>query len=258
MKTILLASAATIALTASAFAAEINGEVTLDAAKSGDDYTVTSGVELGIFGEMGMGSITIAVDENDGLVLDKWAVGAMAGEFELTFGDQGDLMDAFEGQTKFVGGQTLANLDDDYVSARATARGVSVAIGFEDIKSDVTDIKNVQISYSTVIGTFDVATAIDFNIVTDDYTIAGFASTEISGIETSATVTFSDDVVGYEVSAGYGMFKGFLNGDQDDLAQNIGGGAYHTMKNGMEVYAEASYNLDSQEITPAVGLAFKF
>ena len=259
MKNILLATASTLALTTSAFAADISGKITLDVAENAaGDYAATPGIEMGVEGAMGMGSIGLIVDANDAVTVDTWSVGAKAGAASVSFGDQGDLMEAFEGGTEAVGGQTLTDLGDDYESIQVEVAGVSAMVGFNDITSDVSDVKNVQVGYSAEFGKINLASAVDWDRATKDITFAAGAATEISGITAAGTVTYTDAVTGYEVSAGYGAFKGFLNGDENDMAQNVGAGAYHTYATGMSVYAETGYNLDSKDLTPAVGVAFNF
>jgi len=260
MKTILFTTAATLALTVStAYAAEISGKITLDVAENAaGDYAATPGIEMGVEGAMSMGSIGLIVDANDAVTVDTWSVGAKAGAASVSFGDQGDLMEAFEGGTEAVGGQTLTDLGDDYESVQVEVAGVSAMVGFNDITSDVSDVKNVQLGYVADFGKINLASAVDWDKATKDVTLAASAGAEISGVTASGTVTYTDAVTGYEVSAGYGAFKGFLNGDENDMTQNVGAGAYHTYATGMSVYAETGYNLDSKDITPAIGVAFNF
>ena len=56
-------------------------------------------------------------------------------------------------------------------------------------------------------------------------------------------------------------FKNFTNkyfdGDEDDALQNIGLGWKRDV-NGLTLFAEGAYNLDSEEIKPAVGASFSF
>jgi hypothetical protein len=49
----------------------------------------------------------------------------------------------------------------------------------------------------------------------------------------------------------------FINGDDADLAQNVGAGVVYT-KNSLGAFAEVGYNIDAEEITPAVGVSFNF
>jgi hypothetical protein len=49
----------------------------------------------------------------------------------------------------------------------------------------------------------------------------------------------------------------FVNGDADDMAQNIGAGVVYT-KDSLSAFAEVGYNLDAKETTPALGVSFSF
>jgi hypothetical protein len=86
------------------------------------------------------------------------------------------------------------------------------------------------------------------------------ADLNVGAVGVAGTLTYVDSTsaVGYEVSAGYGDIQGFVNGDKDDGLQNIGGGVYKDMSNGLGFYAEAGYNIDAEEITPAAGVSFNF
>ena len=49
----------------------------------------------------------------------------------------------------------------------------------------------------------------------------------------------------------------YLNGDDDELAQNVGG-KYEFNWNGLDLEAGANYNIDDEEFSPMVSAAFSF
>ena len=262
IKTLGIVSALSIVAATQAFAADVTGSVDLDVTENAaGDFVATPGIEMGIEGGVGVGSIGIVVDNaTDALKLDSYSVGVKIGtDTVLSFGDQGDLMDGFEGATEVVGGTTLTNLDDSGESLSATMGNMAVALRFTDIGTDVTDIDAVQATYGTTIGILSLNAGVDYNLDTEDATTFAAASAEVApGLTAGGTMSY-DDKFAYELNAGYDMFGAFLNGDEDDALQNVGGGIYKSVDGtGMSFYAEAGYNVDSEEITPAAGVSFNF
>lgn len=262
MKNAILATASILAMTiATAATADMTGEVSLDFTKNAaDDIVVSKGIDLGVSaGELATASVGLTLDGST-LVLDTYAIGTTISGVGLSFGDQGDLLDGFEGKTEVVGGQTLANLNDEGESLQISARGVGVMLGFADIESDVTDLKNVQVAAGTEIGQLGLGAGVDYNLDTEETTLAASAGTTIQTINLGGTMTYGTDteVMGYELSAGVKDFSLFMNGDKNDMAQNIGAGYYSSLTGGMNFYAEAGFNLDTEEMTPAAGISFSF
>ena len=142
------------------------------------------------------------------------------------------------------------NIYLDRWNVTGTFGGVNVLVGIGDASSDVTDIANIQAA-----GTFAGATLVmDYNLTSEDVTLG--AAYTIAGINLATTYS---DILAYEVGYGiadYGVSL-FANGDQDNMLQNVGAG-YTTKIGGASFYAEAGYNVDSGDITPAAGLSFSF
>lgn len=259
MKKVLFATTAITLAATSAFAADMKGEIALDMVKDANDkFVATPSIEMGVEGEVGVGSIGLVVDGNDNVKLDTYSLGVKVGEATVSFGDQGDLMEAFEGSTEAVGGQTLTDLDDDGESIMVQTGNIGVMVGFDDIGADVSDIKNVQVGASAAIGAVGVAAAVNWDQASEDITVGLNAQMNYNAINLGGTVTYTEAVTGFELSAGYGNFGAFLNGDENDMAQNIGGGYYGDTGAGLTYYGEVGYNIDTEEVTPAVGVKFNF
>lgn len=259
MNKVLIATTALTLAASGAFAADMTGEISLDVVKDANDKLVaTPGIEMGINGEVGVGSIGLIVDGNDTVKLDTYSLGVKVGAATVSFGDQGDLMEAFEGSTEAVGGQTLTDLNDDGESIMVQTGNIGVMVGLADISSDVTDIKNIQAGASTEIGAVGIAGAVNWDKASEDITVGLNANMNINAFNVDGTVTYTDVLTGYELSAGYGNVRGFVNGDEDDALQNVGAGYYGSNTAGLSFYAEAGYNIDAEEITPAAGVTFKF
>ena len=259
MRNILIATAATLGLASAVQAADLTADLGVDLTQNAEDKVVAkTSVDVAITGAMGFGTVGVAVD-GDTLKLDTYSIGTSVAGAVVSFGDQGDLLDAFGGKTEAVGGSTLANPDDEGESLMVNAYGFNAMIGLTDITEDVTDVKNVQGAYAIGTNGLQVLGGVDYNLDSEELTLmssAGYAWNGFGlGLSTSyeveaETLGFEADVTVYGVTA-------FLNGDKDDLAQNIGAGYYGEV-NGMGLYAEGAYNIDSEEFKPAAGLTFSF
>jgi len=259
MKKVLFATTAITLAATSAFAADMKGEIALDMVKDANDkFVATPSIEMGVEGEVGVGSIGLVVDGNDNVKLDTYSLGVKVGVATVSFGDQGDLMEAFEGSTEAVGGQTLTDLDDDGESIMVQTGNIGVMVGFDNIGTDVSDIKNVQVGAGAELGAVALAGAVNWDQASEDITVGLNAQMNYNAINLGGTVTYTEALTGYEVSAGYGNFGAFVNGDENDMAQNIGGGYYGDTGTGLTFYGEVGYNIDAEEITPAAGVTFKF
>ena len=256
-----MVSALTIMSATSVYAADLSGEMSLDVTKNAaGDMIATPGIDLSIDGTAGFASIGLTVDSaTDNVELDSYSFGATVGNITASFGDQGDIFDNFEGGTEVVGGTTLLNLDDSGESIQVTYGGkLTAGLRFTDIGSDITDVSALQLGYGTELGAVSVAAGMDYNIDTEDTSLFTKASVDVNGVGVSGTVSYRD-IVAYELGANYGKFGAFVNGDENDMAQNIGGGIYGDITNTpVSYYIETGYNIDSEEITPALGLAFNF
>lgn len=265
MNKVLLVTAAAAALGLAACtadeaaAAEVNGEISLDFTENASgDIVAAKEIELGVEAAAGVVASVGLIEDNGDIKLDSYAVGVEVNEMTVSFGDQGDLMEAFEGNTEAVGGQTLTDLNDDYESIQVQVKGIGVMVGFDDVTSDVSEIKNVQVAAGTEIGKVSVVGAVNWDEATDDITVGLNGQINVQNVNVGGTLTYTEAVTGYEASAGYKDFSVFINGDDTDMTQNVGGGYYGSMENGLNFYAEAGYNLDSKELTPAAGISFKF
>lgn len=260
MRNTLIAIVATLGLASASNAADMSVDLGLDFTQNADDKIVAStSVDIDVVGYMGFGSIGIVVDGDD-LKLDSYSMGTVIGQTAaVSFGDQGDLLDSFEGKTETVGGSTLANLDDDGESLMVNAYGFNAMIGLTDISKDVTDVKNIQGAYAMGLGGIQAMGGVDYNLDSEEITLLSSLGYAYNGIGLGATTTYQVEAktLGFEADVtAYGI-TAFLNGDKDDMLQNVGAGYYGEV-NGMGLYAEGAYNIDSEEFTPAAGLSFNF
>jgi hypothetical protein len=267
MKTSILAIIAgtTFAATANAESAAtynspmVFGSVGIDVTENAaGDMIGTPDIDLGIVAPFGIASIDLTTKDDD-VVLDGYSLGGNVSGVAVSFGDQGDLLDTFGGVTEVVGGTTLANPADAHETLRFGLGGISAGVGLTDIGQDLTDVENVQVTYATGLAGIALSTGVDYNLDAEDLTVLTTADFIImEEYAAGATVTYADDFA-YEVNVGVFGVTGFMNGDADDMTQNIGAGYYGDLAGGtVSYYAEAGYNLDNEAVTPAAGLSFNF
>ena len=259
MKKLLLAAVATFALSGVAFAADTKVELGVDLTQNDNDKIVAdTTIDVTLSAPIGVASLGLVADE-DAIKVDGYSLGTTVGNVAIAFGDQGDILDGFEGKTEAVGGATLANLDDAGESVKVSVAGITALIGLTDVTKDVTDVKNIQAGYSMATAGIEASGAIDYNLDSKETTLLSAAGYAFNGVGLGVTTTYQVDAkaFAYEADVTLAGVTAFVNGDKDDLLQNVGAGYYGNL-NGMGLYAEAAYNVDTEEFKPAAGISFAF
>lgn len=267
MRNVFMATVAALFVAGAATAADLSGTVGTEVTKNNaGNYVATPTVELSFghkaadataFGGVGVEAV------NGNLAVDSWNLGVAFGGTSLSFGDQGDLFSF--GGLEVVGGDTLAAPADDHESLIVGHGAVSALVGFTDIGADMGDIENVQLAYETKLSIASIAGAVDYNLNTEAYVLAVAAHSDVTdAINAGLTVSYDNaaSVFGYEAIGRYAALdalavSAFINGDDADMAQNIGTGVVYT-KDSLSAFAEVGYNLNTKETTPALGVSFNF
>lgn len=258
MKNTLFASvvvllAAGAAVNAQTLGGSIGIEVTENTA---GNYVAETALTFGLAAEtdtgVAFGSFTFETVDEGNLTVDGWQLGFAFAAATVSIGDQGDI---FVGNDfEIVGGDTLANPanNDSIIVDTGT---VAVFVGFEDITVDIADVENVQVS-ATVAG---ITGVIDHNVNTDENTLGASAGFDFSDFAVNglATYTVDAEVFGYELAATYAGVTGFVNGNDTDMAQNIGAG-YSTDFDNLNVYVEGAYNFDAENTVVGAGVVLNF
>ena len=239
---------------ASAFAEDtttpspVTGEVTLDIAETASgDWGGTLGVDVDI-AAAGV-SLGFGAEEGGDLNLDTWTVGTDMANMSVAIGNDNGAFVGAEGE------QTLANPAMTESILIGTGP-MSVALGFTDWNSDITDISNIQGSYN--LG--DITVAGDYNMDSENTVLgAEYAGLGLGIATLGGAVTYDMDaeMFAYEGVLTNGGITGYVNGDQDDALQNIGGG-YEWTWSGATLDAGAVYNMDDEDLTPTVSIGFSF
>lgn len=257
MRNVFMTAAAAVLVAGTAFAQEapvLSGEVALDFAETtNDNYGGTMSLDLGVdFGGAGTVDLDFTAVDGGAVTLDTWAVGTTVGAVGLAFGDDLGVMPGAEGE------QTLA------APAMAEALRVSVgdaqvALGFTDWTSDISDLSNIQGAYTLNAGAFAITAAGDYNFDTENTVLGASVGTEMSSVALTGVVTYDLDAeaIGYEgVVGAYGV-TAYVNGDDTDALQNVGG-EYEYMLGGAKLTAGANYNVDTEDFAPTAGISFAF
>ena len=266
MRTIVLATVAAMAAT-SAFAETvtktqtpvmgpiISGEVSLDFAETTNkNYGGTFSLDLGIdAGGLATVDLDFEVNEAGNGSLADWTVGTTVGALGVAVGTDNGVMPGAEGE------QTLA-APVMTESVAVTAGAATVALGFTDWNTDITDISNVQGAYTMGVAGLDVTAAADYNLDSENTVLgAGVAGLDLGVAALGGAMTYDVDaeVFGFEAVATTGGLTAYLNGDDTDALQNIGG-EYTMDVNGATFTAGANYDTDAKDLTPTASLSFNF
>ena len=254
MKKLILSSVAVFSMATSAFAADIGGSVDLDFAENAaGDWAGTMGVDLSV--DATAGAVALGFEATDGaaLALDTWTVGTNVQGIGVEMGDDLGMMPGAES------GATLA-APAMAEAVKVTVGDAAVAIGLTDWTADVTDISNIQGSYTLGVAGYDLTVVGDRNLDTDNTVLGAEAGgLTVGQAALSGAVTYDVDAekFAFEGVADVAGITAYANGDQDDMLQNVGGEYVYGL-GGAELTAGANYNLDTEDFTPTVGVSFSF
>jgi hypothetical protein len=233
----------------------ISGEVSLDFAETtNDNYGGTMGVELGVdVTDLATIDLNFVATDGNAVTLDTWAVGTTVAGLGVAFGDDLGVMPGAEGE------QTLA-APAMAEAVRVTVGDAQVAVGLTDWTTDVTDVSNIQGAYTLNVANLDVTAAADYNLDSENTVLgAGVGGLDLGVASLGGAMTYDVDgeTFGFETVATRGGLTAYLNGDDTDMLQNIGG-KYEVDVNGATFTAGANYNVDTEDFTPTAGLSFNF
>jgi hypothetical protein len=265
----LLTTTALVILGTSAFADQtpvasaavtVGGSIeTVIAETANDKYGATTSFDLDVNAPDGIvtGGISFKATPSTSVSVDEWNIGTTVGATGLSFGKQGNIW--LDTESSAVNG-TIEEPTMTKESLQVSAMGATVALGFDAIGTDVTDLENVQFSYGMNVNILDVATAADYNIDSKEWVLAGRADTAgmIEGVRLGGAVSYGtlSEKTSFEADATVMGLTGYLNGDTDDLTQNVGGS--YTMGEVLKVEGAVNYNLNTEVFAPSVTLSFDF
>jgi len=234
----------------------LSGEVELKFTQdANDDWGGAMGLDLGV-DAAGLATVDLDFSATDGgaLTLDNWTVGTTINAIGIAIGDDNGVFVGAEGEHTIAAPAMTE-------SVKVTAGDASVAIGFNNWSSDITDISNIQGAYTLGdVAGLAVTASGDYNMNTENTVLGASASGLDLGVASlGGTVTYDVDAekFAFEGVANTMGLTAYINGDQDDTLQNIGGEYVYGL-GGAELTAGANYNLDTEDFTPTLGLSFNF
>jgi hypothetical protein len=262
MRNLFMATVAALFVAGTAFAAELGGSVGVEITENtAGNYVAETTLGFGATADtdagLAFGGFTFESVDSSNLTVDEWQVGVALPSVTLSFGDQGDI---FVGNDfEIVGGDTIAAPADDHESLIAEFGASAMLIGFTDITTDIGEIENVQASYTLTSGQIGLTAVGDYNVDSEDFTVGAKANAKAGQVVLGGIVTYAQatEVVAYEASAGYSFVTAFVNGDDTDAFQNVGAGVAYDF-NGLNVYAEGTYNVDAETNSIGAGVSFSF
>jgi hypothetical protein len=268
MRNVFITTVAVMAISTAAFAEDtvtkvtptvaapvLSGEVSLDFAETaGDKIGGTMGLDLGVdMGGLATVDLDFSATDGNSVTLDNWTVGTTVAGVGVAVGDDNGLMPGAEGE------QTLAA--PAMTESLALSMGsAAVAVGFTDWNTDITDISNVQGAYTLGVAGLDVTAAADYNLDSENTVLgAGISGLDLGVASLGGAMTYDVDaeVFGFENVVTRGGLTAYLNGDDTDLLQNIGG-EYKMDVAGATFTAGANYDVDAEDLTPTASLSFNF
>ena len=261
MNKLLTTTAVMVLLAGTAHAELVSGSIETVIAENGttDKYGATTSFDLDVNAPDGIvtGGLSFKTNATDQVVLDEWNVGTTVGATALSFGKQGNIW--IDTESSAVNG-TLEEPTMATESLQVSAMGATVALGFDAIGTDVTDLENIQIGYGFGASILSVATVADYNVDSKEWVFAGRADTAgvLEGVRLGGALSYGtvSEIVNYEADATVLGITGYLNGDENDLTQNAG--AAYIVGEALTVEGAVNYNFDSEEIAPSVTLSFNF
>ena len=271
MRNVFITTVAAMAISTAAFAEDtvtkvttpvapvLSGKVSLDFAETaGDKIGGTMGVELDInAGSLATVDLDFKATDGNSLTLDTWTVGTEVAGVGVALGDDNNLMP-----------ETAANATADGTLAKPAMTesvalsfgGASIAVGLTDYTTDITEVSNVQGAYTMGVAGVDVTAAADYNMDSENTVLgAGVAGIDlgVASLGGAATYDMDAEVFGFEGVVTSGGITAYLNGDDTDALQNIGG-EYEINAAGVKWAAGANYNVDTEDFAPTASIGFAF
>lgn len=235
----------------------LSGEVELKFAETADDkWGGAMALDLDI-NASGMATVDLDLSATDGnaVTLDSWTVGTGLAGIGIALGDDNGVMVEAENSTH----GTLAT-PAMTESLAVTVGDATVAVGFTDWTKDITDISNIQGAYTLDLGRFTVTAAGDYNMDSENIVVGGAVGGIDLGIGTlgsALTYDVDNEKIGYEIVGDAFGVTAYVNGDDAEMLQNIGG-EYEYMIGGAELGTGVNYNIDKEEFSPTVTVGFNF
>ena len=273
MRNVFITTVAALAISTAAFAEDtvtkvtpmvaepvISGKVEMKFSQdtTTDNWGGAMALDLGInAGNMATVDLDFVAADGTAVDLDSWTVGTTVNGLNIAMGDANGLMPETTADAAANGTLAAPVMTE---SVAVTMGSASVALGFTDWTTDITDISNIQGAYTLGVAGLDVTASADYNRATDNTVIGGEVAGLDLGLATAGgAVTYDMDaeVFGFEGIVGTGGLTAYVNGTDADALQNLGGEYTYNLA-GVDLTGGANYNVDAEELTPSVTMGFSF
>lgn len=254
MKNVLLSTVAVLALTTSVYAGSVGGEVELSFVENNSgNYVGAMALDLDVKNAAGVVALGFTASPDSDLTLDTWTVGTTLGFATIAIGNDNGVFVGAEGE------QTIAS-PAMTESIQITVDSAEVAVGFTDWNSDLTDISNIQGAYTVASDLADIKLAADYNFNTENTVVgAEVSDVELSIATLGAAITYDMNAehFAYEWLATVAGLTAYVNGDQEDVLQNVGGEYIYNL-GAVKLTSGVAYNFDSEDFNPTAAVTFSF
>lgn len=256
---LLLTTVAAIAMATTSFAADLDASIEVEVAKdqTTDKYKGKTTLNLDVASDNGLafGAISLNSVDNTSVGVDEWHLGTTVAGTTVSFGDHGGIMPEAVADAGF---DTLTDTNTVMEeSVQVSALGASVALGFTDIRTDASEVTNIQGSYTFGLPVASLTGAVDYNRTSEEYTYAVQTQGGVGDIAVGGTATYALSTWAYEADTTVMGLTAYLNGDENDTIQHVG--VSHTRDvNGLALTGEVDYDTDNEEVSPSVVLSFNF
>ena len=256
---LLLTTVAAIAMATTSFAADLDASIEVEVAKdqTTDKYKGKTTLNLDVASDNGLafGAMSLRSVDNTSVGIDEWHLGTTVAGATVSFGDHGGIMPEAVADAGFdTLTDTNAAMEE---SVQVSALGASVALGFTDIRTDASEVTNIQGSYTFGLPVASLTGAVDYNRTLEEYTYAVQTQGGVGDIEVGGTATYALSTWAYEADTTVMGLTAYLNGDENDTIQHIG--VSHTRDvNGLTLTGEVDYDTDNEEVSPSVTMSFNF
>lgn len=256
---LLLTTVAAIAMATTSFAADLDASIEVEVAKdqTTDKYKGKTTLNLDVASDNGLafGAMSLRSVDNTSVGIDEWHLGTTVAGATVSFGDHGGIMPEAVADAGFdTLTDTNAAMEE---SVQVSALGASVALGFTDIRTDASEVTNIQGSYTFGLPVASLTGAVDYNRTSEEYTYAVQTQGGVGDIEVGGTATYALSTWAYEADTTVMGLTAYLNGDENDTIQHIG--VSHTRDvNGLTLTGEVDYDTDNEEVSPSVTMSFNF
>ena len=272
MRTIVLAIVAAMAATSAIAETEtvtktqtpvigpvLSGAVSVDFAETAAGKTAgTMGVELDInAGSLATVDLGFKAADGSSLTLDTWTVGTTVAGVGIALGDDNGLLPTTGANTSADGTLAKPAMTESVALSFGKA---SVAVGFTNWTTDVTEVSNLQGAYTVDAGIVDVTASADYNRTSENTVLgAEIVGLELGMMTAGGALTYDTDAAdwAFEGSVATGGLSAYINGTDDNRLQHVGG-EYVMNYAGAELSAGVDYDTDAKDWTPQAGISFNF